>query len=164
MQARCCLTEGSDMRLPSCSIIGSDMDRLDFAQGGDSLLFAPVQEFGGAAVSRAGVRVANIDGEEFEEASPGSLARPRQAAPAQPRTAAMTRLPERAAPFSKLDHADACGAGRLQQGIIQGSDGQVVPDREFQICGVVASEFIAAGQRPDGGKHKRPGRIFDLDG
>ena len=45
--------------------IGGDVNRLNRA---DSLPFAPTQEFGGATVGRAGIRIADIDGEEFEEA------------------------------------------------------------------------------------------------
>jgi hypothetical protein len=59
--------------------VSGHMDRLRLMQPGNPLPFAPAQEqSGSASVGRAGVAVADVDGEELEEAQRGP--RPRQSA------------------------------------------------------------------------------------
>jgi len=58
--------------------VGGDVDRLDLAERGDPLPFAPAQKHaGGAGVGGAGVLVADMDGEEVAEAAGGPLRGPR---------------------------------------------------------------------------------------
>jgi len=50
------------------------MNRLDFIEAADPPRLAPAEKFGGGArISRARIRIADIDGEEFQEAGLGPL-------------------------------------------------------------------------------------------
>jgi hypothetical protein len=54
--------------------ISGDLDRLDLSEATNALPFAPVEKFSsGPSVGRSCVRVADIDGEEFQEAELGPL-------------------------------------------------------------------------------------------
>jgi hypothetical protein len=63
------LDRGRSHPLAELLYISGDMDRLDFIEAAHALPLAPLKKFyRGTTVRRARVRIADVDGEKFEEA------------------------------------------------------------------------------------------------